>query len=124
LDHQWPKMISKIIPTLPHFKTPEYDPYEDDEAPPDQMPDIDEVHDIDTYHQYDGAQVIVPIGDDIRNGKVMRRKPELDGTVKGHANSNAMLDTRTYEIEFPGGRSDEYVANVVAENMYSQCDEE
>jgi hypothetical protein len=33
-----------------------------------------------------------------------------------------MLDNRTYEIEFPDGRSDEYTANVIAENMYSQCD--
>jgi hypothetical protein len=33
-----------------------------------------------------------------------------------------MLDTRTYEIEFTDGRSDEYTADVIAENMYSQCD--
>jgi hypothetical protein len=33
-----------------------------------------------------------------------------------------MLDTRTYEIEFTDGRSDEYTANVIAENIYSQCD--
>jgi hypothetical protein len=32
-----------------------------------------------------------------------------------------MLDTMTYEIEFPGGRSDEYTANVIAENMYAPC---
>jgi hypothetical protein len=33
-----------------------------------------------------------------------------------------MLDTITYEIEFPDGHSDEYTANVIAENMYAQCD--
>jgi hypothetical protein len=33
-----------------------------------------------------------------------------------------MLDTRTYEIEFPDGRSDEYTADVIAENIYAQCD--
>jgi hypothetical protein len=33
-----------------------------------------------------------------------------------------MLDTRTYEIEFPDSRSDEYTSNVVVENMYAQCD--
>jgi hypothetical protein len=33
-----------------------------------------------------------------------------------------MLDTRTYEIEFPYGRGDEYNVNVIAENMYAQCD--
>jgi hypothetical protein len=45
----------------------------------------------------------------------------MDGTVRGQANANSMLDTRTYEIEFPDGRSDEYTANVIAENMYAQC---
>jgi hypothetical protein len=33
-----------------------------------------------------------------------------------------MLDTRTYEIEFPDHHSDEYTANVIAEHMYAQCD--
>jgi hypothetical protein len=33
-----------------------------------------------------------------------------------------MLDTMTYEIEFPDGCSDKYTANVIAENMYAQCD--
>jgi hypothetical protein len=42
--------------------------------------------------------------------------------VRGRANAKSMLDTRTYEIEFPDGCSDEYTANVIAENMYAQCD--
>jgi hypothetical protein len=33
-----------------------------------------------------------------------------------------MLDTLPYEIEFPDGRSAEYTANVIAENMHAQCD--
>jgi hypothetical protein len=33
-----------------------------------------------------------------------------------------MLDTRTYEIESPDGCSEEYTANLIAENMYAQCD--
>jgi hypothetical protein len=50
------------------------------------------------------------------------RKCEIDGTWKGRANAKSMLDSRTYEIEFPDGRSDEYTANIIAENMYAQCD--
>jgi hypothetical protein len=42
--------------------------------------------------------------------------------VRGRANANSILDNRTYEIEFPDGRSDEYTTNVIAENMYAQCD--
>jgi hypothetical protein len=65
------------------------------------MPDIDDVKnedDVDTYDQYVGARVRVPIGGEIRTGKVFRRKRELDGTVRGRANANSMLDTRTYGI--------------------------
>jgi hypothetical protein len=88
------------------------------------MPDIDDVHDVDTYDQYVGAQVRVPIGDYIRTGKVMWHTRALDGTVKGRANGNAMMDTRKYKIEFSDGSSDEYTANTIAENMYAQCDED
>jgi hypothetical protein len=112
-------------PYYAYFVTPTYDCYEDDEVPPSKMPDIDDINkerDVDTYDQYVGAHVRVPIGDELRSGKVLRRKRELDGTVRGQANANPMLDTRTYEIQFPDGRSDEYTANVIAENMYAQCD--
>jgi hypothetical protein len=112
-------------PDYADFVTPTYDCYEDDEVFPSKMPYIDDIkeeHDVDTYDQYVGAHVRVPIGDEIRSGKVVRRKRELDGTVRGRANTNSMLDTRTYEIEFPDGRSDECTTNVIAENMYAQCD--
>jgi hypothetical protein len=88
-------------PDYADFFTPTYDCYEDHEVPPSKMSDIYDIkkeHDIDTYDQYVGAHVRVPIGDEIRSGKVIRRKCELDGIVRGRANANLMLDTRTYEI--------------------------
>jgi hypothetical protein len=112
-------------PDYTDFVTPTYDCYEDDEVPTPKMPYIDDInkeHDVDTYYQYIGAHVRVPIGNKIISGKVLRHKHVLDGTAKGRATANPMLDTRTYEIEFPDGRSDEYTANVIAENMYTQCD--
>jgi hypothetical protein len=115
----------KDDPEFADFVTPTFEPYEDDEAPVYKIPDIDEVDngaDIDTYDKYVGAHVRVPVGGEIRSGKFMRRKLEVDGTWKGRANANSMLDSRIYEIEFPDGRSDEYTANVIAENMYAQCD--
>jgi hypothetical protein len=81
--------------------TPTYYCYEDEEVPASKMPDIEDVKDkddVDIYDQYVGTQVRVPIGDEIRTGKVMRSKRELDGTVKGRANGNSILDTRTYAI--------------------------
>jgi hypothetical protein len=67
--------------------------------------------------------VRVPTGYEICTGKVIQCKHELDETVKGLANVNSMLDKIAYDIEFSGGRSDEYTVNVIAENMYAQCDD-
>jgi hypothetical protein len=112
-------------PYYAYFVTTTYDCYEDDEVSPSKIPDIDDIkeeHDVDTYYQYVGAHARVPIGDEIRSGKIVQHKRELDGTVRGRTNATSKLDTTTYEIEFPDGRSDEYTANVIAENMYAQCD--
>jgi hypothetical protein len=57
--------------------TPAYNCYEDDEVFSSKMPDvydIKEENDVDTYYQYVGAHVRVPIGDEICSGKVFRRK--------------------------------------------------
>jgi hypothetical protein len=75
----------KDDPDYVDFVTPTYDFYEDDEVSASKMPDIDYVksqNDIDTYHRYVTAQVRVPIGDEIRTGKVVQRKCELYGTVR------------------------------------------
>jgi hypothetical protein len=112
-------------PDYADFVNPTYDCCEDDEVSPSKMSDIDDIkeeHDVDKYDQYFEAHVRVPIGDEIRSGKVVRRKRELDGTVRGRSNANSILDKRTYSIYFPDGRSDEYTVNVIAETMYAQCD--
>jgi hypothetical protein len=117
----------KYDPDYADFVTPTYDCFEDYEVSPSKMPDIDDVKnedDVDTYDQYVRSRVRVTIGDEISIGKVVRRKRDMDGTVRGQANANSMLDTRTYEIEFPDGRSDEYTSNIIAENMYAQFDAE
>jgi hypothetical protein len=44
--------------------------------------------------------------------------------TRGKSGANPIMDTRTYNVEFPDGRSEEYTSNVIAENMYAQCDEE
>jgi hypothetical protein len=44
--------------------------------------------------------------------------------ARGKASANPILDKRTHNVEFPDDRSEEYTANVIAENMYAQCDEE
>jgi hypothetical protein len=34
------------------------------------------------------------------------------------------MDTREYEVSFPDGSSGSYLANIIAENIYSQVDQE
>ena len=114
----------KDDPDLRDIEMPSFDLYEDeDEGPQSHIPDIDEAHP-DTYDRYVGAKVELSIGDSVMSGKVKCRKREHDGTVKGRANPNPILDTRTYEVEFPDGQVAEYSANIIAQNMYSQCDTE
>ena len=111
-------------PELEDLGTPYYETYEDDDDQPVPAPVDDDDTDPDTYDQYVGAEVVLPIGDTMMNAKVRGRKRQLDGTVLGKANSNPILDTRTYEVEFADGQRAELAANVIAENMYAQCDSE
>ena len=47
-------------------------------------------------------------------GSVTRRKRDVDGNNIGRANSNPILDTHTYEVEFEYGSMSTYSANVIA----------
>jgi hypothetical protein len=76
----------KDDPDYADFMTTTYDCYEDDEVFFSNTPDIDDIkedNDVDAYNQYVGAHVRVPIGYEIRSGNVVRRKRELDSTVRG-----------------------------------------
>jgi hypothetical protein len=75
----------KDDPDYADFVRPTYDCYEDYESPPSKIPDIDDVKDeddVDTYDQYVGSHGRVPIGYEIRSGKVVRRKRDMDSTVR------------------------------------------
>jgi hypothetical protein len=111
-------------PELEDLGTPIYEPYGDGgEEDLRFVPDIDDV-DKDTYDQYVGAQVSLPIGDKMMTATVRGRKRHSDGTLRGKANANPILDTRTYEVDFPHREKAEVAANIIAQNMYSQCDSE
>lgn len=112
-------------PELESFDTPIYERYDDDDdgASPEVPDELDD--DVDTHDRYVGAEVTLPIGGKMMNAKVRGRKRTSDGTVLGRANANPILDTRTYEVDFPDGQMAEVAANVIAQNMYARmCDEE
>ena len=71
---------------------------------------------------YVGAQVNLPREGNMMSGTVRRRMRSPDGQVVGQANDNPILDTRSYMVEFPDGYESAYAANLIAQNMYTQCD--
>jgi hypothetical protein len=58
------------------------------------------------------------------HGCVIERSWGLDGETIGCAHANPLFDMREYKIEFTDGTHEKYQANVIAENMYAQVDDE
>ena len=103
---------------LEEFYTPTFEPYEDKETKPLVIPERDETQHFD---QYIRAEVLLPSGNSMKSGKVKRRKRLPDGSLKGTSISTPLFDSRAHIIEFPDGTVAEYTANIIAENMYAQC---
>jgi hypothetical protein len=59
--------------------------------------------------------------DEVTTARVKRRKLASFGNAVGTSNSNPILDTRLYTVEFADGAEAKYSANVIAENMWAQC---
>ncbi len=76
------------------------------------------------YDEYLRAQVILPVGGELKRGEVIRRKRDHEGCPLGVRNTNPLLDTREYDVTFPDGSSESYMANTIAEGIYSQVDQE
>jgi hypothetical protein len=73
------------------------------------------------YDEYLTAEVLLPNMGTVTKA---RRKHDADGNPVGKRNANPKLDTREYEVEFPDGATDVFTTNTIAENLYSQVDEE
>jgi len=56
--------------------------------------------------------------------RVTKRLRDANGLPIGTANDNPILDSRMYEVEYPDGHKAALSANVIAQNMFAQVDEE
>ena len=85
-----------------------------------------EVYDItpEAMNNYIGSEIMVYHGDTVDQGSIRRRKRYLEVNAIGRANSNSIIDTRAYEVEFEDGSMSTYSENVIAESIYAQFDEE
>ena len=55
---------------------------------------------------------------------VRKRVRDEDGSPIGRAHDNPLLDSRKYEVEYIDGHVEELTANLIAENLIAQVDEE
>ena len=65
----------------------------------------------------------VNIGDKETFAKIISRKRDNAGNPVGARDSNPRLDGRIYIGELPDGGLEEFTANMVAENLFAQCDD-
>jgi hypothetical protein len=94
-----------------------------------QIPEADEMFTPDTFGDvYLNKEVKLTAGandaSDVQFGKVTKRIRDAEGRPIGMANKNPLLDTREYEVEFRDGRTESISANLIAQNLFSQIDDE
>ena len=70
------------------------------------------------------AEVCLPQGDKMQMAKVLRVSRDDHGNLVGAYHDNPMLNTTVYDVEFPDGAVVQYSANLIAENLLSQVDED
>ena len=69
------------------------------------------------------TEVLLPQGEEMKRAKVTRRSKDQDGDLIGTYDANPLLNTMVYDVEFDDGTVREYGANIIAQNMYAQVDE-
>ena len=106
----------------PGITTPHYELYEDDCETHQHVHDIEDDINLETGDTYIGTEVSLPHGDSQQTGKVIHWARDQDGELTGTAHNNLILNTCSYQVEFPDSQLGEYSTNVIAQNMLSQCD--
>ncbi len=113
-------------------QTPEYQHYhghtikEDtdntyEEGLPDNN-DLDLLPTPEAGDNYISAEVLLPLGGVLRQGKVISCKRDTDGNTFGRAHDQPILDTWTYDVEFNNGTITKLTANKISKCMYAQYD--
>jgi hypothetical protein len=99
------------------------DLHEDEEEGKTFVPNRDDLPD-DTRDNYIGAELTLQQGNEVTTARVKKRKFDGFGNAVGTSHANPILDTRMHTLEFENGAEAECSANVIAQNMWAQCDVE
>ena len=99
----------------------------------DSIPDADKEQESivkdstpDAFDGYLNMEVGLPHGDDdkLQHAVLKQRKVDVDRNPVGIRHNNPLLDTRQYKVEFLDGTVEVMSANIIAENMLSQVDQD
>ena len=103
-----------------HGITPSDDEYSD--MLTDDRPEADDEEAIDKYLT---CELIMDVGSgNEQKGRVTKSSRGHGGELIGVAHNNPLFDTREYDLEFTDGSIENYAANIIAENMFAQVDDE
>lgn len=77
------------------------------------------------YDRYLSMEVAIDRGGEHPElGTVSKRLKDSDGNPIGKEHNNPILDTRMYIVDYPDGHTEALSANVIAENLFAQVDEQ
>ena len=130
IERRWGTAMSP--PQVSEKDDDPWEVYHDDDELPRHIPDVEDVVDATgkvlcqqpAYDKIINAEVLLQNGDSLQTARVQRRSIGPDGTTVGKYNDNPFMNSITYDVEFPDGTVKEYSANVIAENMLSQVDDD
>ena len=72
------------------------------------------------YDRHVSLELSMPQREVLRSVKVIGRIKGVDSKCTGTSDHNSIMNTMTYDVEFPDGEILKYAANVIAKNMLSQ----
>ena len=92
----------------------------------DDVPDADDAFTPDMFDDtYLNMELALDRGDEGPElARVTKRLRDANGIPIGTANDNPVLDSRMYEVEYADGHKASLSANVIAQNLFAQVDEE
>jgi len=70
---------------------------------------------------YVNASLMLPRGNSLARGTVIGQKRDARGDPIGNTNTDPIMDSRIYHIEFDDGNVCELTVNIIAESMYASC---
>ena len=73
---------------------PEEDPVDNKGRAVNEQPFLDQLL---------SAEVLLPQDENLQAGKVIARSKDVDGSIKGTYHENPLLNTLTYDVEYPNG---------------------